>query len=343
MQAFEVKGKSLELLFSQLNEKFRIVGPVRFKKLGRFSDTDLVKYAELKTFDDLELSDKSNLSPKSLVFPPDETMFYFTVDQFTEPELDDDRETIVFLRPCDINGIERLDKIFLENGDQADPYYKRRRDKLHFFMIECTEGFENCFCVSMNANHSENYAVAVQFKENNIKAQIKDEKFIPFFAESGEKIDFKPAFIKENQKKVDLPKVENMPEWIFADDVWEEYDSRCIACGRCNTSCVTCSCFTTRDIFYPDSRQSGERRRVWDGCHLDGFTEMAGGHSYRNKKGDRMRFKTFHKIYDFHKRFGVDMCVGCGRCDDVCPEYISFSACINKVKQRLKEVKEIEE
>lgn len=25
------------------------------------------------------------------------------------------------------------------------------------------------------------------------------------------------------------------------------------------------------------------------------------------------------------------MCVGCGRCDDVCPEYISYSNIINKV------------
>jgi anaerobic sulfite reductase subunit A len=49
-----------------------------------------------------------------------------------------------------------------------------------------------------------------------------------------------------------------------------------------------------------------------------------------------MRFKTFHKIYDFRKRFGYDMCVGCGRCDDVCPEYISFSECINRVSEALK-------
>jgi anaerobic sulfite reductase subunit A len=44
-----------------------------------------------------------------------------------------------------------------------------------------------------------------------------------------------------------------------------------------------------------------------------------------------MRFKVLHKIHDYRKRTGYDMCVGCGRCDMVCPEYISFSACINKV------------
>lgn len=25
------------------------------------------------------------------------------------------------------------------------------------------------------------------------------------------------------------------------------------------------------------------------------------------------------------------MCVGCGRCDDACPQYISLSECIEKV------------
>jgi anaerobic sulfite reductase subunit A len=32
------------------------------------------------------------------------------------------------------------------------------------------------------------------------------------------------------------------------------------------------------------------------------------------------------------------MCVGCGRCDDICPEYISFSHCINKLESVVKEV-----
>jgi len=119
--------------------------------------------------------------------------------------------------------------------------------------------------------------------------------------------------------------------------MWQEYASRCIGCGRCNMSCITCSCFTTQDIAYEENPKSGERRRVWAGCHVDKFTDMAGGHSFRKDYGSRMRFKTMHKIYDYNKRFGEHMCVGCGRCDDRCPEYISFSKCINKVNQILKE------
>lgn len=86
-----------------------------------------------------------------------------------------------------------------------------------------------------------------------------------------------------------------------------------------------------QDVKYDGQPNAGERRRVWASCHVDGYTDMAGGHSFRRSNGERMRFKVFHKIYDFKKRFGYNMCTGCGRCDDICPEYISYSNSINKV------------
>jgi anaerobic sulfite reductase subunit A len=70
---------------------------------------------------------------------------------------------------------------------------------------------------------------------------------------------------------------------------------------------------------------------------VDGFTDMAGGISFRKDNGSRMRFKVLHKIYDYKKRFGEHMCVGCGRCDDNCPEYISYSGCINRLNQVIQE------
>ncbi|MGX8680903.1 MAG: 4Fe-4S dicluster domain-containing protein, partial [bacterium] len=92
-------------------------------------------------------------------------------------------------------------------------------------------------------------------------------------------------------------------------------------------------------ISYTDNGNVGERRRVGASCMVDGFTDVAGGGSYRKKNGERMRFKVLHKIYDHRQRFGVNMCVGCGRCDDVCPEYISYSNIINKVYAASKEEK----
>ena len=48
-------------------------------------------------------------------------------------------------------------------------------------------------------------------------------------------------------------------------------------------------------------------------CQVDGYSDIAGGHSFRQSQGERMRFKVLHKISDHKKRFGYHMCVGCGR------------------------------
>lgn len=48
-----------------------------------------------------------------------------------------------------------------------------------------------------------------------------------------------------------------------------------------------------------------------------------------------------HKALDFKQRAGYQMCVGCGRCDDVCPEYISFSHCLNRLSDAMKEVEDL--
>ena len=90
-----------------------------------------------------------------------------------------------------------------------------------------------------------------------------------------------------------------------------------------------------QDLFYTENGKAGERRRVWSSCMVDGFTDVAGG-SYRKQQGERMRFKVLHKVLDFRQRFGYDMCVGCGRCDAVCPEYISFAEAVNCLGQAKK-------
>ena len=150
--------------------------------------------------------------------------------------------------------------------------------------------------------------------------------------------DVEVPFVSENQTHVHIP--ENLSIDVAKSSMWEEYNGRCINCGRCNFVCPTCTCFTMQDLFYTENGRVGERRRVWASCMVDGYTDVAGGGSYRKKNGERMRFKVLHKVLDYKQRNGYHMCVGCGRCDDVCPEYISFSNCINKLEQAMKEVSE---
>ena len=52
---------------------------------------------------------------------------------------------------------------------------------------------------------------------------------------------------------------------------------------------------------------------------MDGYSDIAGGISFRKDQGERMRFKVLHKVYNYKNRFGYHMCVGCGVCVTKCP------------------------
>ena len=319
-----------------LSNEYKILAPVSLEYMGTFSDTDVVRYKEVSSLDEMELNRKSNFSAKEIVFPITQILFYFTENEFKESDIDD-KKLLIFLRACDINAMKRLDEIYLKNGIDEDYYYKKLREKVKFVLVGCRESFRNCFCVSMDSNKTGNYSMGIKVDDNEVFLEIKDKNLSIF---NGEECEFEIDFVKENLFNIDVPLIDKIdPKEISKNEMWEEYNSRCIACGRCNFVCPTCSCFTMQDVFYKENEKVGERRRVWAGCQVDGFTAMAGGHEFRKTKGERIRFKTMHKIYDFNKRFGYNMCVGCGRCDDACPQYISFSRCIEKVNEISKEEK----
>lgn len=320
----------------ELRKEYKVYAPKLEEGKGKFTNTDVVGYGEIEDYSDIVFDQKSYYSPKEIFYPIRETLFYFLNDKIETPEIDI-KPIIILLRPCDMNGIKRLDTIFLKNGEAVDYYYLRRRELVKFMMIECVEGFDTCYCVSMNANKADNYEAAIRVNDDTVYLKIEDESLELDSLKENDKLEFEPEFIKENRVKVTIPDVDKVTKETFNHELWKEYTARCIACGRCNTSCITCSCYTMQDVKISDDKRIGERRRVWASCHVDGYSDMAGGHSFRDKNGERMRFKTMHKINDFYKRFDEHMCVGCGRCDDVCPEYISFSKCINKLNEIVKE------
>ncbi|NMM65723.1 anaerobic sulfite reductase subunit A [Clostridium sp. P21] len=332
--AFTMNNKDFNKVLDQLQKEYKVYAPVNLKGKGTFSDTDTVRYGQVNIVEEIEFNKKSNFSPKEVILPITQTLFYFTENSVKEPKVED-KKILIFLRSCDIHAVKRIDEIYLRNGFQ-DSYYKTLRDKVKFVLMECEHSFENCFCVSMNSNKTEEYSLFVKYKDDRVFVECKDAEFKGYFNYM-EQCNVEPKFVESNDVEVKIP--ENIDQSIFKNEMWKEYSERCIACGRCNVVCGTCTCFTMQDIFYKDNRNVGERRRVWASCQVDGFTDVAGGGSFRKEKGERMRFKVMHKVYDFKKRFGYHMCVGCGRCDDACPEYISFSSCLNKLNNAVEEVK----
>lgn len=339
--SFSVRADRMEPIFARLKERYRLFAPKRFPGRGA-KGGDLIRYGEIQSIGEIVHKEKSHFSAKEVFYPISQTMFTFTGDQCAEKEPEEDeREILLFVRPCDRNAVERLDTIFLENG-REDLYYARAREKVKFVLLECKESFENCFCVSMGTNVATDYAAAVRIDDICTLIEVREETLLPYFAEEVP-IDFTPEFVTENPRRAQLPRIENREELERAckGDFWGQYDEKCIACGGCNTVCPTCSCFDTVDVIYSEQSRDGERRRVWSGCMLRDFTRTAGGGMARKSQGANMRFKVLHKVYDFKARFGKEhMCVGCGRCIDRCPQGIDYLDAVNGLTNFLANGKE---
>jgi len=178
--------------------------------------------------------------------PLSETMFYFTAEEDREPA-PAGRPAILFPRPCEVHGVDRLDRVYLHNGPDPDFYYRRRRDQVKFFVLGCGSGFPGCFRVSMGTNRTDGYAVFVSREDGAYYAHAMEE-FEPLLAAHGRPVDRAPRFVEQNDLAVRPP--EKIDPAVYDDPLWREYDSRCTGCGRCNVVCPTCTCFSTQDLFY---------------------------------------------------------------------------------------------
>ena len=332
---FQISSKDMNLFFNEIKNDYDIYAPTIYEDGGRFSDTDCIRYGKINKFEEIEFEKKSEFSFKEVILPIVQTLFYFTEESVKEAE-GRKKGAVIFLRSCDLNAVKRIDEIYLNNSCE-DYYYKRLRDNVKFILIGCSNSFENCFCVDMNTNRATDYSLAINWSKDRLFIDCKDENWKLFFEKNSiSQLEVTPNYVTENKIKVNIP--EDLTTEVAKSSIWNQYDSRCIACGRCNFVCPTCTCFTMQDIFYRDNGRVGERKRVWASCMVNGYTDVAGGGSYRKQNGQRMRFKVLHKVLDFKQRFGYHMCVGCGRCDDICPEYISFSNAVNNLEKAMEEV-----
>lgn len=337
---YSLSASQADQVLAALRKDYRVYAPKRFPKQGRYSDTDIIRYAEVERFCDIVWDQKSDFPAKEVITPIQQAIFYFTEDEYRESK-HSQKPVLLLARPCDINAQHIQAKIYAGNGGFDDFYYKRTRELVKFAMIECGGGDDTCFCVSMGSNKTDDYSLALKFSPDGLEVQVTDETFAPYFAGQPES-DYTPAFVEENELKVEIPDLsdKNVRLALKKHPMWKEYDSRCISCGSCTVACSTCTCFTTRDVIYGDNPEVGERRRVTDSCQIAGFDQMAGQREFRATAGDRMRYKVLHKFHDYKARFqDSHMCVGCGRCTHRCPEFISISATVNKMSEAVNEIK----
>ena len=77
--------------------------------------------------------------------------------------------------------------------------------------------------------------------------------------------------------------------------------------------------------------KDGVRARVWDGCTLEDFAKVAGGHNFRKTRAERLRHRFNRKFRYLTDRFGALFCVGCGRCSRTCLVKINIAQTTNEL------------
>ena len=95
---YKVGFKDADRIFGQLQGEYEIWAPKRFVGKGRYSDTDLIKYAQVASVKEIEYKEKSDFPAKEVLSPITQSLFYFTEDEFIESKAGS-KKLLIFMRP----------------------------------------------------------------------------------------------------------------------------------------------------------------------------------------------------------------------------------------------------
>lgn len=306
----------------------------------------------------LELEEKTRLSPKYIIYPQFEDLLGFRYQK--DPEnLEDvkinlkvdyqEEKTAVFgIKPCDVQAISRLDKVFGQ-GVAADPYYIKRRENTLLISVGCENVFGDCFCTSVGSSPFDFSGADIGFMGTDglyvafvytAEGEELARTYSKYFKEAGKEeiAGYKSKLEEKNRKATEaIPglwpdtKEEDIPDIMdksFEDGLWEKISEKCIGCGACTFVCPTCYCFDIRD---DKDNIEGKRYRCWDYCTSYLYTLEASGHNPRENLSQRYRNKVNCKYNYNYKRQESLYCVGCGRCIEVCPVDMDIREIVKKV------------
>ena len=203
---YKIDNVKVNEILSELSKEYDIYAPKRFKKQGRYSDTDIIRYDIVTKAEEIVFDEKSDFPAKEVLSPITQTLYYFTEDEYRESQ-EKSKKILIFMRPCDVAAMEHQNKIYLQNGGFCDTFYARLEEKIKIVLMECKTGWDTCFCVSMGSNKTNEYAAAVRAEEDGWKVEVKCGCLAPYF--SGEEVDFTPEFVTENELTVTIPEIKD--------------------------------------------------------------------------------------------------------------------------------------
>ncbi|MBN2591191.1 MAG: 4Fe-4S dicluster domain-containing protein [Sedimentisphaerales bacterium] len=270
---------------------------------------------------------------------------------FPEPlDLKDIKPFAIFgLKDCDLRSIEILDKVFKED-EFEDPFYIKRREKMFIISSDCFDPAQSCICNFLSGKpFSEGgYDLNVSKVSGGFVVESGSEKGKQFINDNSEMfakvsedvLAQRQANREQAQKQLDKQNTEykldapvhEIVQQSYESDVYDQEAATCVECQACTRVCPTCHCFYLYDT---KQKEYFGKMKMWDSCMRLSYAMVAGGENPRKVLGDRLRHRFMHKFSYFLERYGIDMCVGCGRCVDAEAGQVDLRKVLKKLNDEL--------
>jgi len=324
----------------KLRKNYQIIGPV---KNETYHDFQLLEKDQLPDVDFLN----TRMSPKSIAFPQSEVMLEYNLDEtkddhhiMKEVEKDTSPRAIFGIRPCDAKALT-LVKLNFDTSEYKDPYWLKGYEASTLVGIACDEPASTCFCTSTGCGpyNEEGLDVLLVDAGDHYLAKGITKKGEKLLKSAGWEDASGDASLLDSKKGASEAKItstiatESLKDKVILDlyeaPFWEDTAFSCLNCGTCTYVCPTCWCFDIQDETHG---KKGVRMRNWDSCMFPLFTLHTTGHNPRETKIHRVRQRFMHKLKYFTDKYkkGI-MCVGCGRCVQLCPVNIDIRTVCDKM------------
>jgi len=342
---FKVFSKSeLEPLYDVLADH-HVVGPLSRGKDR--NNCELFDFDFIYNFAELRFDFTSTVhSLKRFVLPPRENLSSFTLDDDgweKHVDLNVHKPHVFFgLHPCDINALNKLDKV-LTGPVYPDPFYTGKRKNMFIIGINCSPQ-PWCFCKSMGTD-------TVFSGFDMFLTDLGDKYFVEILSATAYDIlselqvaeptkadhhRFVELTDERNSKftcQVDNSDLTKILDLEFQSPVWEEWGEKCLSCGTCASVCPTCYCYGVKEYVDLGLKTATKQRQLYS-CNLIDFAQVSGGHNFRPDSSSRLKYRYYHKHRGFQEAYEEALCVGCGRCGNACLAGIRVPDVINSVRRQ---------
>jgi len=333
----------LRTLFDLLVLENTTVGPVAtgMDRHGK----PIFAFEPVSDFDDLRLDYPTTKLPAKRYFLPyreDLASFQFEGDDWQKDvDYNIDRPYVLFgLHACDINALNKLDKVLM-GSVYPMPYYAAKRKNMFIIGMNCRpQPF--CFCRSMASD-------TVTHGFDLFLTDIGDRYFVEILSATAynflktvktsepdehDHVQYMKVTAEKNKKftaHVDTSDLTKILDMEFQSPVWKQWGDKCLACGTCANVCPTCYCYGVEETVNIDLKGARKTKTLYS-CNVIDFAEVAGGHNFRPERATRLKYRYYHKHRGFVEAFEESLCVGCGRCGEACLAEITVPEVIASVR-----------